>query len=75
MRNKITVNKLISARGALKTFHIFDRGAYWRGAFIRGALISKFSKIGVQIFNMRFKIKCHLFIFEKYRIFNIVEHI
>ena len=25
MRNKITVNELMSARGALKTFHIFDR--------------------------------------------------
>ena len=25
MRNKITVNELMSARGALKTFHIFVR--------------------------------------------------
>ena len=31
----------------------------------------KFSKIGIQIFYMRFKIKYRPFIFEKYRIFNI----
>ena len=74
MRNKITVNELMSARGALKTFHIFGR-LLERGIYQRGALISKFLKIGTQIFNMRFKIKCHLFIFEKYRIFNINEHI
>ena len=71
----------MSARGALETFHIFDRvlirEGYLseRGIYQRGALMSKFSKIGIQIFNMRFKIKCHLFIFEKYRIFNIDEHI
>ena len=75
MRNKITVNELMSAQGALKTFHIFDRVLIGEGRVQRGPLISKFSKIGIQIFNMRFKVKCHLFIFKKYRIFNIGEHI
>ena len=75
MRNKITVNELMSARGALKTFHIFDRALIGEGHLSERGACFKFSKIGIQIFNMRFKIKCHLFIFEKYRIFNIDEHI
>ena len=75
MRNKITVNELMSAWGALKLFTFLTGCLLERGIYQRGALISKFSKIGIQIFNMRFKIKCHLFIFEKYRIFNIDEHI
>ena len=50
--------------GALLNFHIFN-----------GALITKFSKLGIQIFRMRFKIKYHTFMFEKYRIFNTDEHI
>ena len=29
--NKITVNELMSARGALKTFHIFDRALIGEG--------------------------------------------
>ena len=53
-----TVNDIISARGAYLMFHIFGR-----------ALISKFSKIGIQIFHLHFKIKYHPSIFEKYRIF------
>ena len=75
LRNKITVNELMSARGALKTFHIFDRALIGEGHLSERGLISKFSKIGIQIFNMRFKIRCHLSIFEKYRIFNIDEYI
>ena len=31
MRNKITVNELMSARGALKTFYIFDRALIGEG--------------------------------------------
>ena len=31
MRNKITVNELMSAWGALKTFHIFDRALIGEG--------------------------------------------
>ena len=46
MWNKITVNGPMSALGSFKIFYIFDRaligeghllekGAYWRGAFVR----------------------------------------
>ena len=58
----ITVNDLISARGAYYYFHIFG-----------GALISKFSKIGIQIFHMRFKIKYHPSIFKRYRFFTLIN--
>ena len=75
MRNKITVNELMSAWGLLKLFTFLTGRLLERGIYQRGVLISKFSKMGIQIFNMRLKIKCHLFIFEKYRIFNIDKHI
>ena len=40
-----------------------------------GVLISKFSKIEIHIFRMHLKIKYQPCTFEKYRIFNIDEHI
>ena len=43
--------------------------------FLTGRLLRKFSEIGIQIFHVRFKIKYHPSIFEKYRLFNIAEHI
>ena len=43
--------------------------------FSPGALISKFSKTGIQIFHTSFEIKYHPSIFEEYRIFNIDEQI
>ena len=43
---------------------------FWRGAYWRGALISKFSKIEIQISHVRLKIKYHPYIFEKCWIFN-----
>ena len=38
-------------------------------------LVSKFPKTGIQVFHMRFEIKDHPSVFEKYKIFNIDEHI
>ena len=43
---------------------------YQRGPLI--SKLSKSSKLGIQIFHMRFKIKI---LFENYRLFNIAEHI
>ena len=45
-----------------------------RGIYQRRALISKFSKIGIQIFHMLFEIKYHPSVFEKYNILNMDEH-
>ena len=53
-----TVNDLISAWGAYLIFHI-----------LAGRLFQNSQKLGIQIFHLRFKIKYHPSIFEKYRIF------
>ena len=37
--------------------------------------MSKFSKPEIQTFHVRFKIKYHPSIFEKYRLFNIAKHV
>ena len=56
-------------------FHIFDGALIVEGRLSEGALISKFSKAGIQIFHLCSKIKYHTSIFEKYRTFNIDERI
>ena len=61
-----TVIDLMSARGAL---HIFDGALIGEGRSLERVLISKLSKIRIQIFHMRPSI------FEKYITFNIDKHI
>ena len=75
LRNKITVNDLMSALGALKRFHIFDRALIEEGHLLERGAYFKNLKNRNSDFNMRFKIKYQHFVFEKYRIFNIDEHI
>ena len=61
----------MSARGSLQLVHIFDGALIEERRLLeRGALLLKFSKIRIQIFHIRFKIKYYLSMFEKYRIFN-----
>ena len=65
----------MSTRALIKLFTFLTGRLLERGACWREALISKFSKIGIQIFYMRLEIKYHPTIFEKYIIFNIDEHL
>ena len=65
----------MSARGALYIFTFLTGRLLKRGVYQRGSLISKFSKLGIQICHVRFKIKYHPSIFEKYRLFTKAEQI